>query len=125
MPSLTTAQHVRASNRTRQHGRYRTSNPQVKHVYDGLGRVTSTIEFEGTAQAATTKFAYDDRGLVTETNGPRSGGIDDRTQFAYDGEGRVTSVTKPGVTLPSSSMPVSGHLASEVRCRGWPGRDAH
>jgi RHS repeat-associated protein len=80
----------------------------TKHNFNNLSELTSSVQFFGSASAATTSYSYDPAGRLSQVDGPRiSPDPDDRITYGYDLDGRLTSSTYEGVTLPSSSTKAS------------------
>ncbi len=80
------------------------------YVYDGLGRVISTTEADGTADSATTKTSYDGAGRVaTQTDG-----MNGVTQFVYDGLGNLQQQTDALLNVTSFTYDQMGRMKSKT-----------
>lgn len=96
-------------------------------VYDGLDRLTQTIDpasvvtnftynaygqtktrtdFATSTTPATTTFTFDPAGRLETEDGPRTG-VTDSLSYDYDLAGRLTSATQNGITLPGGSTGVT------------------
>lgn len=93
-----------------------TTLSSLTYTYDGVGRISQTVD----AQGRTTANTYDAADRLLSTAVTTADNLSQTTAYVYDTMGRVTSVTQPDSGVVTSEYWPTGELKKTSGARTYP-----